>query len=192
MSEWDEQKRADIYVLALCVVGYVGSWNEQDQEIEMQSVIDLIYNTQSHLENQNAASAKWHSGEWKWSRTTQIPSVPFKAKLNFEELSLRDAWCETQGLIPTGQDEAGVKQYEPTAIYSATFQLCRHVVSKLQDTGALVDLFGKSVPVLITDTEGIIDMDATEAANPPNIFAEVREFLLNSEDGGWLASRPPQ
>jgi len=195
LAALDEQKRADIYVIGLCVSDSGDTWGDQDHEVELQSVIVLGYNTLCNFAEKSSEHddvLKWHDAYWEECSAIRIPDTPFKGKLNAEEFAMRDAWCMSQGFVATRQDSAGTQQFEWKDLYPATFRLCHDIVRKFHDSGALVDLFTRPLPVLVTNTEGIINMNATEPANPANVFAEVREFLLSAKDGRWLADRPPR
>lgn len=179
IGSWDMRRHPDIYAISF-LYGTGSTVDEEGNEITLQDAVSLSYNTLSHFEEQiphasEAAEAKWNFAFWLQEITAQVPRFlepEYGTHPDKNDLALRDTWCAAHGIVPTSRDEAGYPVYG-AGFEEAIVAAYGRVAQKLHDNKVIVTKLGRTVPILIhTLTYSEIGIEATRAANPPELVAE--------------------
>ena len=169
LLDWKEELRADTNLITF-VCG-------EDSNFCQASFL-LSYNTFSHYRNRVAqvgeAEAKWVPAEWICHFLAETPKTD-------NELELWHYWCRAHS-IPVDDDltndpySTGQTIYEVEPLFGASASLCGQIAQQLHTEGTIIEVFGRVLPIYITDAEGLIDRKETLQANGSQVIEEFAEF----------------
>ena len=113
------------------------------------------------------AEARWNYAFWLQNQLTVIGDSPSDAV----GARLRDEWMRSEGAwLEEPPDDEGWEEFEAraAAITQAFVDVCVSVAQRLHDSGLIVELFGRPIPIVIHELEYDDEIaDQTAAANPP-------------------------
>jgi hypothetical protein len=142
-------------------------------------------------------AVRWTRPFWPLDDRVVIPGVATPgsafAATELAAVALRNAWLGTLGLGTNvsldaygvadpayGEGEADIdREWREFAA------LCARVGRRLHDEGVIVAVFGRPIPVRVTDIEGIDSNDGlTLAANPPGVADEYAAWCVRELGAG--------
>jgi hypothetical protein len=182
IRSWDTQRHPDIYAVSV-LIKHGWTSDEAGNDVALEGFLSLSFNTLSHFRSQidnasDAAEAKWNFAFWLQEFTATVPRLhdpEYGTQPDEDELALRDAWCASLNILPTGEDGAGRPTYG-AGFDEAIAAACERVVRRLHEDNVITAILGKPVPVIIHTLEyDQPGLNATQTANPARLLDEFNQ-----------------
>lgn len=130
--------------------------------------------TQAYGKPADLAEATWNYAFW-----LQRPNSRFLTPVDSEDGKLWESLRQENGLHYEESDDFASDQYEER-IRALLTDVAVSISKKLHESGAIVEIFGKSIPVIIHELEYYDEIAAiTKQGNPPGVADEFIEWVVN-------------
>ncbi|WP_329338170.1 hypothetical protein OG252_22265 [Streptomyces sp. NBC_01352] len=172
LDRFPEALRSEIYALSFRI------WRIDYDD--RRPYVAIGYNTESQYElekrPEDPGEARWNYACWLldgFEMLGNIPQDPTGAELYVDEIKRLGLWYEgeDEDLPLTGDDDKIDAQRDLLNLHfaDACIDLARH----LHADGRIEKLFGRGLPVVVFDMDCPgWEIEATEAANPPELIAD--------------------
>lgn len=130
--------------------------------------------TQAYGKPADLAEATWNYAFW-----LQRPNSRFLTPADSEDGKLWESLRRENDLHYEESDDFASDQYEER-IRALLTDVAVSISKKLHESGAIVEIFGKSIPVIIHELEYYDEIAAiTKQGNPPGVADEFIEWVVN-------------
>jgi hypothetical protein len=138
----------------------------------------LAGKTQAFGSPADLAEARWNYAFW-----LQKPNSRFLTPSNAEDGKLWQALCQENNLRYDESDDFDIDQYEDK-IRDLLANLAVAIAKDLHESKAIVQIFGKSIPVIIHELEYYDELaNITGRGNPPGVADEFIDWVKNAFAG---------
>ncbi|MFC4464988.1 hypothetical protein ACFPH6_10605 [Streptomyces xiangluensis] len=171
LEGFPEELRPEIYIVSFRI------WRiDQDPR---HPYVAIGYNTESEVrrvleqECSYEGSARWEYSYWLLEGFEMVGHVPEDpgGRLHLAEAEAAGLWYEDEGSLSGKVCDALVDQ-----LVSRFDDVCIDVARHLRADGHLTRVLGRPVPIVLFDMDRPgWEMEATQAANPPDVIADFTE-----------------
>jgi hypothetical protein len=179
LERFPEELRPEIYALSFRI------WRVDDDDRRPYVAIGYNTETQYELEKRHGdpGEARWNYACWLldgFEMLGNCPEDPVGARLYEAEVRKLGLWFEGDGADGDTADEQGVRG---ELLWQHFAEACVELARGLHAEGRIEKVFGRPLPVVIFDMycPGW-EVEATEAANPPELIEGFLEWQRAAED----------
>jgi hypothetical protein len=186
LARFPEELRPEIYALSFRI------WRIDYDERHPYVAIGYNTETQYELEKHHGdpGEARWHYACWLldgFEMLGNVPEDPAGAPLYVEEVKELGLWFDEDRDDDEGDrddDEAGEIEAKRDLLGLHFADACIDLARHLHESGEIERLFGRRLPVVVFDMDcPEWEIEATEAANPPELIEEFLAWQRAAEEG---------
>lgn len=182
ISSWTLTNIDDIYVIGIGI-------QFTDDDTRLGQIV-LMHNTEQNCKNQlhlasSPDEAKWNYSFWihDENRVCRYSKMTLNSHCN----QLRLQWLHFLDLIPAGDnlnDLDDTTRYDEVRAFDSFLELCSRLVSYLHESGIILRLLGKTIPIVISilndmsESEGKVG-DRVITSNPSEVNSEIVKWIEN-------------
>ncbi len=164
VAAWPQEKRSEVFCLWFGITGDCGGSDAQGNPVLFHHIVALLHSMNyDAATNKNKRTIKRHVE----SPLTEVPQTTWMQEPKRDELEAQEHWLS----LHRSPDHD--PHWRPTVL------ACEQVIARMHESGFIRQMFGRTLPVLIFDDEGVVDEEASLRCNPERALDE---FL------GWNAA----